>query len=101
MTDDFRIHFDHDVKNEWNVTEKPTKVLIIDGNSLRPSDLVKCEKGECILQVRWKKRSFNLHTSLNLCRRVSVLHYQVSLSAIDGFGGKSEQRESTPREDCG
>ncbi|CAI2356492.1 unnamed protein product [Caenorhabditis sp. 36 PRJEB53466] len=29
----------------------PSKLLILDGNSLLPEDLVKCEKGECAIQL--------------------------------------------------
>uniref|UniRef100_A0A1I7U174 Histidine ammonia-lyase n=1 Tax=Caenorhabditis tropicalis TaxID=1561998 RepID=A0A1I7U174_9PELO len=33
------------------VLAPPTKLLILDGNSLLPEDLVKCEKGECAIQL--------------------------------------------------
>ncbi|CAI4228581.1 unnamed protein product [Auanema sp. JU1783] len=30
---------------------KPTRLLVLDGNSLTPEDLVNCEKGECLIQL--------------------------------------------------
>ena len=33
------------------LVDKPTRQLILDGNSLTPMDLVHCERGDCILHV--------------------------------------------------
>ncbi|ULT81120.1 hypothetical protein L3Y34_011180 [Caenorhabditis briggsae] len=33
------------------VLAPPTKLIILDGNSLLPEDLVRCEKGECAIQL--------------------------------------------------
>uniref|UniRef100_A0A1I7WZ85 Cation_ATPase_C domain-containing protein n=1 Tax=Heterorhabditis bacteriophora TaxID=37862 RepID=A0A1I7WZ85_HETBA len=47
----FRITFDFDPSPESFSIEKPTKLLVLDGNSLVPGDLVRCERGECIIQL--------------------------------------------------
>lgn len=46
-----RIKFDFDPSPEIPMMDKPTKLLVLDGASLTPADLVRCEKGECIIQV--------------------------------------------------
>jgi hypothetical protein len=41
-----------DVDERWKRSATgPTQLLILDGNHLRPIDLVHCERGQCILQV--------------------------------------------------
>lgn len=42
-----RFEFDQVIPGQ----EKPTEVLVLDGNSLTTSDLVKCEQGKCIIKV--------------------------------------------------
>uniref|UniRef100_A0A915ALQ5 Histidine ammonia-lyase n=3 Tax=Parascaris TaxID=6254 RepID=A0A915ALQ5_PARUN len=44
-----RIRFEFDEVIPGQV--KPTEVLVLDGNSLTTSDLVKCEQGKCIIKI--------------------------------------------------
>lgn len=46
---DFRVSFADSLAPM--VLAPPTKLLILDGNSLLPEDLVRCEKGECAIQL--------------------------------------------------
>ncbi|VDM81013.1 unnamed protein product [Strongylus vulgaris] len=46
-----KIKFDFDPSPEVPLMDKPTKLLVLDGASLTPADLVKCERGECVLQL--------------------------------------------------
>ncbi|VDP01709.1 unnamed protein product [Heligmosomoides polygyrus] len=46
-----KIKFDFDLAPEVPMTDKPTKLLVLDGASLTPADLVRCEKGECVIQL--------------------------------------------------
>ncbi|KAJ1353494.1 hypothetical protein KIN20_010132 [Parelaphostrongylus tenuis] len=46
-----RIRFDFEPPMDFPQIEKPTKLLVLDGESLLPADLVQCERGECIIQV--------------------------------------------------
>ncbi|PIO74543.1 hypothetical protein TELCIR_03449 [Teladorsagia circumcincta] len=45
-----RIKFEFDPSPEVSLVDKPTKLLVLDGASLTPADLVRCEKGECVIQ---------------------------------------------------
>ncbi|VDL74985.1 unnamed protein product [Nippostrongylus brasiliensis] len=45
-----KIKFDFDPSPELPQLDKPTKLLVLDGASLLPADLVRCERGECIIQ---------------------------------------------------
>ncbi|VDO77327.1 unnamed protein product [Haemonchus placei] len=47
-----KIKFDFDLSPGVAFVDKPTKLLVLDGASLTPADLVLCEKGECVIQVR-------------------------------------------------
>ncbi|KAK6045980.1 hypothetical protein COOONC_16513 [Cooperia oncophora] len=47
-----RIKFEFDPSPEVPLVDKPTNcLLVLDGQSLTPADLVLCEKGECALQL--------------------------------------------------
>ncbi|KAK6044938.1 hypothetical protein COOONC_17557 [Cooperia oncophora] len=46
-----KIKFEFDPSPEVPLVDKPTKLLVLDGQSLTPADLVLCEKGECALQL--------------------------------------------------
>ncbi|KAK6023080.1 hypothetical protein OSTOST_11197, partial [Ostertagia ostertagi] len=45
-----KIKFEFDPSPEVSLVDKPTKLLVLDGASLTPADLVLCEKGECVIQ---------------------------------------------------
>ncbi|PAV85352.1 hypothetical protein WR25_12781 [Diploscapter pachys] len=47
----FRVSFAFDPSPDLPHVIKPTKLLIVDGNSLEPIDLVRCERGECAIQL--------------------------------------------------
>uniref|UniRef100_A0A158P7X9 Histidine ammonia-lyase n=1 Tax=Angiostrongylus cantonensis TaxID=6313 RepID=A0A158P7X9_ANGCA len=66
----FRIRFDFEPSSEYPQVEKPTKLLILDGDSLLPADLVRCERGECVIQVGISSVAF-----FGLCLTVIVKIY--------------------------
>jgi len=122
--DYFRVSFAFDPSPDLPHVIKPTKLLIIDGNSLEPIDLVRCERGECAIQVnpfipdpaeirnlkcscRWRQRSecgradcFSrkslpiIKVSSSLHCRSSIERFQAVYGVTTGFGTFSNVRIS-------
>ncbi|CAJ0959838.1 unnamed protein product, partial [Mesorhabditis belari] len=79
-----KITFDFDPSPDWGMMEKPTKLLVLDGNSLRPEDLVKCEKGQCILQLSLEAEG-RVKKSRDLLEKIAIEHKTV-YGVTTGFG---------------
>lgn len=62
----------------------PTKLLVLDGNSLVPADLVLCEQGQCILQLSMEAEE-KCRAGRNLLEKLSSEHRAV-YGVTTGFG---------------
>ncbi|PAV86161.1 hypothetical protein WR25_02649 [Diploscapter pachys] len=71
---------------------KPTKLLIIDGNSLEPIDLVRCERGECAIQLSMEAEE-RVRKSRLLLEKIAADHKTV-YGVTTGFGTFSNVRIS-------
>ncbi|CAJ0587069.1 unnamed protein product, partial [Mesorhabditis spiculigera] len=79
-----KIKFDFDPSPDWGQLEKPTKLLVLDGCSLKPEDLVKCERGICILQLSLEAEE-KIKKARDLLEKIVVEHKTV-YGVSTGFG---------------
>ncbi|KAF8363653.1 haly-1 [Pristionchus pacificus] len=80
-----RITFEYEEpERRAGVGKKPTTILILDGESLQPSDLVKCEKGEVILQLSIEAED-HIRRGRELLERIASEHKTV-YGITTGFG---------------
>ncbi|EGT59403.1 hypothetical protein CAEBREN_02279 [Caenorhabditis brenneri] len=66
------------------VLAPPTKLLILDGNSLLPEDLVKCEKGECAIQISMEAED-RIKKARSFLEKIASEHRAV-YGVTTGFG---------------
>ncbi|EYB92476.1 hypothetical protein Y032_0193g1389 [Ancylostoma ceylanicum] len=79
-----KIKFDFDPSPEIPFMEKPTKLLVLDGASLTPADLVRCERGECIIQLSSEAEE-RVRKGRALLERIATEHRAV-YGITTGFG---------------
>ncbi|VDM56815.1 unnamed protein product [Angiostrongylus costaricensis] len=64
--------------------ERPTKLLILDGDSLLPADLVRCERGECVIQLSMEVEE-RIHKGRTFLEKIATEHRAV-YGVTTGFG---------------
>ncbi|KHJ93345.1 histidine ammonia-lyase [Oesophagostomum dentatum] len=79
-----KIKFDFDPSPEIPFLDKPTKLLVLDGASLTPADLVRCERGECILQLSTEAEE-RVRKGRALLEKIATEHRAV-YGVTTGFG---------------
>ncbi|CAB3399958.1 unnamed protein product [Caenorhabditis bovis] len=62
----------------------PNKLLILDGNSLKPEDLVRCEKGECAIQLSMESED-KINKGRKFLEKIASEHRAV-YGVTTGFG---------------
>lgn len=66
------------------VLAPPTRLLILDGNSLLPEDLVRCEKGECAIQLSMEAED-RIRKARTFLEKIASEHRAV-YGVTTGFG---------------
>ncbi|KAK6738773.1 hypothetical protein RB195_020715 [Necator americanus] len=79
-----KIKFDFDPSPEVPFVDKPTQLLVLDGASLSPADLVRCEKGECIIQLSSEAED-RVRRGRALLEKIATEHRAV-YGVTTGFG---------------
>uniref|UniRef100_A0A7I4Y2V0 Histidine ammonia-lyase n=1 Tax=Haemonchus contortus TaxID=6289 RepID=A0A7I4Y2V0_HAECO len=79
-----KIKFDFDLSPGVALVDKPTKLLVLDGASLTPADLVLCEKGECVIQLSMEAEE-KIRKGRALLEKIASEHRAV-YGVTTGFG---------------
>ncbi|KAE9416327.1 hypothetical protein Angca_006477 [Angiostrongylus cantonensis] len=79
-----KIRFDFEPSSEYPQVEKPTKLLILDGDSLLPADLVRCERGECVIQLSMEVKE-RIQKGRTFLEKIATEHRTV-YGVTTGFG---------------
>ncbi|EFO89861.1 hypothetical protein GCK72_023663 [Caenorhabditis remanei] len=66
------------------VLAPPTRLIILDGNSLLPADLVRCEKGECAIQLSMEAED-RIRKARTFLEKIASEHRAV-YGVTTGFG---------------